>query len=351
MRTPLLALCSAALLTLTAAARGAGGVTLYAAADEPTVRAVVSAFEKAVGVRVTVVMQDAKEPIAARIEREKASPAGDVLWVRDHVEASRLADAGLLQPHESPAVSAIPPAFTDPKRRWHGFGLRQRVLVWHKDFPPDLARGREGSTPVIVEQMRRLWHPIFGDGGVVMERPWNGGGSRAQTTALYLCWEREMSDMWIGQMRRQSFRLVASERAALKSVALRDAFVALADSDSVWIAREEHPDLMMGPIKFDRFNIQDEPVKAFGPLLLPSAAGIIAGAPNKADAAKLLDFLLSPAAEAILAGTRGRCVPMHPEVAAAQPDQKQDLATAADASAIARSAEDAMRFFTETLPN
>lgn len=347
--TTLLRACVAAFaLAVVAPARADGALVLYAAAHEPTVRRLAEAFEQRSGVKVSVEMVSEGGGLVDRLEAEKSSPRADVVWVRDHVEAARAAGRGLLATHASPTAQRRPRTFSDPQGRWHGFSLRARALVYRMNAVPNFNPREEGE-PFHPDQMRQCWHPSFGDGGVMMARV-TSGGSRAQCAALLAAWGRELAELWAFQMRRQQMRLVASEEAALASVRGEDSYVALVDSDSYWLARERGWDLGMTVIKFDRYTVQYEIDKTFGPLLIPSAVGLVAGGPNSAAAARFADFLLSPEAERLLASAGGRCVPIDETVAGEFPELRLPLDTAVDAATLAENADAGVEAFRAAIP-
>lgn len=329
---------------------GAGAqVTLYAAAHEPTVRAVAEAFEKKTGEKVTLAMEADGGALADRVLGEKGAPKADVVWVRDHAAAARLASEGALAPHESAALTGWPEAFRDGGRRWYGFALRARVLVFDARQPPNLAPNPDRDT-VAAEQMRQLYNPRFSDGALAMARPWSNAGSRNQCAALAAAWDPDGAAAWAYQMRRQQMRLVSTAAAAISSAARGDAFAALADSDEAWLAKADGAQIGWAALRFDRFKIDATLEKACGPLLTPSAAAKVKGGPNPERAGSLLEFLLSPEAERVIASGAGRCVPIHPAVADQFPELKMDLTTAASASSLADSAQVGLEAFARALP-
>lgn len=342
---------SVVLITIASALpRGAAAqVTLYAAAHEPTVRAVAEAFEKKTGQRVTLVLEAESAALADRVLSEMGAPKADALWVRDHAEAARLASRGALAASEIAALRGWPEAFRDGGRRWYGFALRARVLAYDPRQAPNLSARPEAET-IAPEQMRQMYHPRFSDGGVTMARPRSNAGSRNQCAALAAAWEPDGAAAWAFQMRRQQIRLVSSAAAAIASAARGDALAALADSDEAAIALAGGASIAWTPLRFDRFKISAEKEQDFGPLLVPSAAAVIKGAPNAAGAAALLEFLLSPEAERIIASGATRCVPLHPEVAAEFPDLKMDVATAVGAAALVDAADAGLEAFERALP-
>ncbi len=345
-------LFSGVLIMLATAALGVGAsgqVTLYAAAHEPTVRAVAEAFEKKTGQKVALSIDADSGALAERVLGERGAPRADVVWVRDHAAAARLASEGVLAAHESAALTGWPEAFRDGGRRWYGFALRARVLVFDARQPPNLAPNPEKDT-VPAEQMRQLYNPRFSDGAVIMARPWSNAGARNQCAALAAAWDPDGAAAWAYQMRRQQMRLVSTAGTAIASAASGDAFAALADSDEAWVAKADGALIAWAALKFDRFKIDATLEKACGPLLMPAAAARVKGGPDPQRAGALLEFLLSPEAERIIASGPGRCVPMHPSIAHEFPELKMDLTTAASASALADFAQPGLEAFARALP-
>src|SRR2546428_13266354 len=91
-------------------------VVLYTSVDEPVARPVLGEFTRRTGIIASI--QTDTEPnksagLVARLEAERASPKADVWWGNEVFRTIGLAEAGVLEPYESPAAKDVPDGFKD----------------------------------------------------------------------------------------------------------------------------------------------------------------------------------------------------------------------------------------------
>ena len=127
-RTLLTALCA---LALTAPAFAQGEVNVYSYREHKLIQPLLDAFTKDSGIKVNVI--SASSGLEQRIKTEGANSPADVLLT---VDISRLEDAvqnGITQPISSKAIDdVVPAAYRDPEGHWTAVAFRARVVYASK---------------------------------------------------------------------------------------------------------------------------------------------------------------------------------------------------------------------------
>jgi iron(III) transport system substrate-binding protein len=118
--------------SLCAAPAAADEVNVYTYREAALVKPLFDAFTKDTGVKVNVI--SASSGLEQRIKTEGANSPADVLLT---VDISRLEDAvqaGITQPLNSKVVDeVVPAAYRDPEGHWAGVGMRARIFYVSKD--------------------------------------------------------------------------------------------------------------------------------------------------------------------------------------------------------------------------
>lgn len=331
------------------AADGAGEVVLYYSADEPVARLVIDAFEKKTGVKVKGVGDNEANKavgLAQRIRAEKSAPACDVFWNSEAFLTIALSREGLLESHVSDTTRDWPRSLRDEAHTWHAFAQRARVLVYNTNHPPNLGTKEQ---PRLPQTMRDLWHPSLGKGVFAMARPFSGT-MRGHAAAMLALWGEDRAQAWALQMMQQKVRLMSGNAPVVLAVAQGEAIAGLTDSDDVWAGKRNGWPVEMAYLRNDKISVRAEVEEKHGPLLIPNTAARVKGGPNSANAALLLDFLLSADVERMLARSDSKNIPARPEVAAEFPELAVPDAAVIDLEKIADCAEGAMKIFGEAFP-
>lgn len=127
----ILALASSFMLAGAAPGR-AEEINLYSTREAPLVEPVISAFTAATG--ITVKLTVIPDTLVPRLQAEGAASPADVLMTIGLDKTSQLADAGLTQAINSPALDkAILAALRDRGGQWIGLSVRRRVVVTSSD--------------------------------------------------------------------------------------------------------------------------------------------------------------------------------------------------------------------------
>ncbi len=277
-------------------------------------------FEKATGIKVKVVSGD-HDPLLQRLVAEGARSPADVFIT---VDAGRLAVAvekGLFQPIGSPVVKqAIPAHLRDPEDLWTGISVRARVLVYAKDR----VRPEELSTYEALAEPRFKGRLLTRSSTNIYNLGLIGSLIEANGYERTLEWCKG----FVANLARPP---QGGDTDQIKAVAAGVGDIAI--SNSYYLGR------LIGSDK-----PEDREVAAKVGIFFPnqgdrgthvnvSGVGITRHAPNRANAVKLVEYLVSPEAQRYLADVNfeypaNPAVPPGP-VVAAWGSFKQDTMNAA----------------------
>ncbi|AKC88420.1 iron ABC transporter substrate-binding protein [Pseudoxanthomonas suwonensis] len=119
-----------------APAQPGGAVTLYTTREPGLVQPLLDAFTAETGTRVDTVF--VRDGLAERLRAEGERSPADVLMTVDTGNLLDLVDAGLTQPIASPVLDqAIPAHLRDPQGQWYALSLRDRILYVDNDLALD----------------------------------------------------------------------------------------------------------------------------------------------------------------------------------------------------------------------
>jgi iron(III) transport system substrate-binding protein len=114
-------------------ASAAEGLTIYNGQHRATTEALVAAFTKASGVKVT--LRNAESPeLAAQIAEEGAHSPADVFFSEQSPPIASLAERGLLGQVDPATLKLISPAFSAHDGTWIGASVRTRVVTYNKSM-------------------------------------------------------------------------------------------------------------------------------------------------------------------------------------------------------------------------
>ena len=118
--------------TALAGAAKAQEVNLYTVREPGLVKPLAEAFTKKTGIKVnTVFMNDG---LAERVEAEGARSPADVLMTVDIAKLVEITEKGIAQPVSSPVIEAAVPAnLRDANKLWFALSLRARLVYVSKD--------------------------------------------------------------------------------------------------------------------------------------------------------------------------------------------------------------------------
>jgi iron(III) transport system substrate-binding protein len=272
----------------------AGEVVVYVSLDRPYAEPVLRAFEQETGVRARVVYdtEAAKSlGLARRIVAERRRPRADVFWSSEVVRLMRLKEDGVLAPYRARSAAGIPARFRDADGYWTGFAARARVLVWN------LKQVREPPRS-LLELTEPKWR-----GAVVMANPLFGT-TASEAAALFQVLGTARAQAFYRALRENGVRIVDGNAVVADRVARGQAKVGLTDTDDAYSRIRDGKPLGM------RFLDQER----IGALLIPNMVALVQGGPHPTAGKRLIEFLLRPETEALLARGEARQIPLRPDV-------------------------------------
>jgi iron(III) transport system substrate-binding protein len=279
-------------------AGGPGEVTVYTSIDDPVARAILDRFAKETGLRLEVVT-DAESSktvgLANRLAQEGvpgSRPRADVFWNNEPLWTVRLAGKGILEPYDSPAAADIPPEFRDPAGYWTANGLRARVLIAHT---PSLGADRPTS-------FRDLADPKW-KGRAGMARP-VAGTTLSHLAALRSLLGAAPVEAWYRGAIAQDILLATGNGSLAREVGRGARAFGFTDTDDFAVRKAAGE-----PVEA---IFPDQGERDLGTVVLPVTVSLVRGGPHPAEARRLYDWLVSPAAEEALSASEYASLPVRP---------------------------------------
>jgi iron(III) transport system substrate-binding protein len=268
-------------------------VTVYVSTDRVFSEPILRAYEQQSGVRVNAVY-DTEETkstgLANKLLAEKNRPQADVFWSNEPVRTLVLKRNGVLAPYKSPNGEGIPPAFKDPEGYWTGFSARSRVIVYNTNLvKPDEA----------PKSIFDLADPKWKDQVAIADPRF--GSTSFHVAALYAEVGDERADEFFRKLKTNGVKIVPGNSVVRDMVARGEVKVGLTDTDDVNVALEDkQPVAMVFP---DRDGM--------GVPIMPNMVSLVGNGPHLEAGKKLIDYLLSPEVERLLAQSEAVQIPLH----------------------------------------
>lgn len=293
MRLPLpaLLLCLAACGAEAAPSKA----TIYVALDQQFSEPVLNRFAEELGIDL-VQRHDSEAAktvgLVSMLFEERGNPRCTVFWNNELAHTVRMAQAGLLEPYDSPAARDVPPVWRDAQHRWTAFAARARILVVNTELLPD----------------PKDWPTSYAD---LIDAKWKGrcavakpktGTTLTHFTALRQVLGDEGFGRFLDGLATNDVKLLASNGATLREV--RDGKLAWAftDTDDYHVARSKgFPVACVFP---------DQHEGGIGTMLIPNSVALIKGGPDQEAGKRLIDKILARETEALLAAAEGAQIPL-----------------------------------------
>ena len=272
----------------------ANKVILYCSVDETFAGDVLATFQKKTGIEVAAIYDSEAGKttgLVNRMLRESRSsrPGADVWWSGELFGTMRLASAGLLEAYDPPAATDIGERYRDPEFRWTALANRARVLAFDpKRTSPDEipTRWEEFALPRIARNTA-LANPLF-------------GSTRGHVAAMFALWGSDRGRTFLQGLHDNGSLIADGNSASLRAVIDGRAKFALTDSDDVWVAQRGG-----ASVESRLLDMGDG-----GTLLIPCSVALVRGGPNPQAARRLIDYLVSPEVERMLAKSDSRNIPV-----------------------------------------
>jgi iron(III) transport system substrate-binding protein len=299
----------------TGGAQAEDTVNVYSARHYPSDEILFDMFTKQTGIAVKVISGNAEELMQRQKQEAENSPA-DVLITVDAGNLWRAQEMGLFQGVKSDILEQqIPANLRDPEGRWFAFSKRARVII----YDPAKVKPEELSTYEALADPKWNGRVLVRSSGNIYNQSLVASMIETQGADKTEAWAKGLVANFARKPEGGDIDQIKALSAGLGDVAI---------SNSYYFARilsGKDEELKQKAQKLAIFfpNQQDR-----GTHINISGAGVAAHAPNKANAVKLLEFLISPEAQKVFADANNE-FPIRADVApapvvAAWGDFKQD---------------------------
>jgi iron(III) transport system substrate-binding protein len=274
----------------------ASSVVVYVALDDIYARPVLDLFEKRTGIDVLAAFDTEASKttgLRTRLVAEKTRPRADVFWNNEVAQTILLKSEGVLEAYSSPAASAIPDQYKNRDSYWTGFAARGRVIVYNTKLVTD-------PPTSILDLLKPEWK-----GKACIAKPLFGT-TATHAAALFALWGDEKAKQFFLDLKTNQIAILDSNGRTRDEVANGNYAWGLTDTDDANGGIEDGR-----PIKW---LFPDQLEGQIGTLIIPNTLALIKGCPHPEAGKKLIDFLLSPEVEAMLAEMRSIQIPLNPAV-------------------------------------
>jgi iron(III) transport system substrate-binding protein len=271
-------------------------VVIYTSLDKVFSQPILEAFEKETGIKVLDVYDSEATKTTGLVNRliaEKNNPRADVFWNSETGRTIVLKQKGVLAKYVSPSASDIPAQFKDPDGCWTGFAARCRILIYNTDLlkKNDLPKSIFELTGPKWKDKVSFAYPLFGT-------------TATHCAALFAHLGDEKAKQYFEALKANSVKIVDGNASSRDRVVDGTVAIGFTDTDDAYVAinRGSSVDIIWP----DKDGI--------GTLLIPNTVALIKGGPNPDAGKKLIDFLLSPRVEEILAHCESGQIPIRPHI-------------------------------------
>lgn len=283
-------------------------VVCYAVLDAEFSRPILEKFSRETPYRVEMVFDTESTKsvgLTNRLIQEGKSGRSrcDVFWNNEVMNTIRLKRAGVLASYRPAAAREFPDAFKDPDGMWTGFAARCRVLIVNTDLVAPAERPQ-----TLADLLKPQWK-----GQIGLAKP-QFGSTATWVTAFFVRDQKaggSASNLKrLEQLQREGYlKVLGGNKGCAQAVSSSALAMAFTDTDDAVVEQEHGKPVEL--IYLD--GAQDAP----GAMFFPNTLSLVKGAPNPAGAKALIEFLLSPAVETILAEGPSAQIPVNPAVKAA----------------------------------
>lgn len=281
-------------------------VVVYVAHDQTYSEPILQQFEAETGIKAKPAYDTEASKTTGLVQRliaEAAHPVADVFWNNEQAQTLVLKHKGVLAPYVAPAAGTIPDRFKDADGMWTGFGARARVIIYNTSLVSQPPRSIFELTKPEWKARVAVALPLFGT-------------TATHVAALFEVLGPEGAGTFVRELKRNEVYVATGNAHVRDLVAQGDVAVGLTDTD------DANAGVLDGqPVQW---LFPDQGPDQIGTLVIPNTVAMIRNCPHPANAKKLIDFLLRPDIELMLARSRALQIPLHVDTEA--PDTVPRLA-------------------------
>ncbi len=297
-------LAAAILATAVAVLAGCGSsgsansLTLYSGQHVQTTAALVQAFEKATGITVNTRSND-EDTLAAQISTEGSNSPADVFYTENSPALAYLEGKGLLSPVLPSTLAKVPARYSSAQGDWVGVSARVSVIIYN----PSLISASQ--LPTSVMQLADATYK-----GKVALAP-SETDFQPVVTSVAKAYGNQAAVNWLkGVAANAGSRIYPDNETVVNEVNNGSAAIGIINQYYWYRIRDEiGASNMHAKIAF----LAPHDV---GYVIDVSGAGILKSSSHQANAQRFLAFLVSPAAQQIIAHSESYEYPLLPGVAA-----------------------------------
>ena len=287
----LLVAAAAAILAFPLAAQAAGEVNIYSSRHYDTDERLYSDFEEATGITVNRI-EDKANVLIERIKAEGENSPADILLTVDAGRLYQADQAGIFQSIDSDTLEdRIPENLRHPDGHWFGFSTRGRAIFYDK----------AKVDPADIQTYASIADPTLK--GLVCTRSSSNIYMLSLLAAVVEHEGEENAKAWVeGLWANRARDPEGGDTDQLRAIASGQCAIAVANT--YYFARALSQDVrdLANPDDTDRIGIvfPDQPTEdndANGTHVNVSAGGVVANAPNRANAIAFLEYLATDAAQ------------------------------------------------------
>ena len=273
------ALALVLLASLLAACSGDGdGLTLYSGRAEVQVKPLLDQFTEATGIKVSV-RYGASAELAAQIAEEGSGSRADLFWAQDAGALGAVDKLGLFGPVPPAAAAAVDKRFRAPDDNWVGLSGRARVVVYDPRKVP------AAELPASVLNLTEAkWR------GRIALAPTNGS-FQSFVTAMLITTGEGRTRAWLDGIKANQPKTYASNDLIVKAVNDGQVDLGLVNHYYLFQLQSE-----VGPdrtVARNHYTAGTDP----GALVNVAGIGILKSSKRQAEAARLVEYLLSEPAQ------------------------------------------------------
>jgi iron(III) transport system substrate-binding protein len=270
-------------------------VVVYTALDREFSEPILNDFEKATGIKVLAqydVESTKTVGLTNRIRAEALRPRCDVFWNNEILNTLMLKKEGLLSPCHPAEAENYASRWKDPEGCWYGFAARARIIIVNTKRLPDAAFPKS-----IYDLADPKWKGKTGIAKPLF------GTTASHIACLFAVLGADAATKYLDSLKANEVQIHGGNKGCATAVADGAAAFALTDTDDALGELEAGK-----PV---RIVYPDSGADGMGTLFLPNTLSVIKGAPHPAEAAELVNYLLSAAVEKRLADGPSAQIPLN----------------------------------------
>lgn len=279
---------------------GAGEVNVYSHRHYDTDKGIFKVFTDKTGIKVNVVQARANE-LAKRLEAEGKNSKADVFITADAGNLEQVRVAGLFQSVTSEEIEKLSPKdWRGKDNQWFAIAKRARIIAASKDRVP------EGSIATYEDLANPKWK------GKILVRNSGMVYNISLLSQMIETLGRDKAKAWAkGIVDNMARSPKGADRDQIRAVYAKEGDIAISNSYYLGhlLNSKSENDIKAGESVYIIFPNQNDR----GTHINVSGIGVLKNSPNKANAIKLVEFLLSKEAQEML--TNGNYeYPVNPSV-------------------------------------